>query len=143
MYKIVIIGAVAAVAATLAVGGVSAAAWADSGSDDVSTAAGTKATPAVSRDRAVKIAVARVPGSHATESDLDRENGVLIWEVDLLRANVEYEVDVDATTGAVRKVDREHDTADRTSSGRTPDDRSRDDRSRDSSTDDDSSTDRD
>lgn len=69
-------------------------------------------TPAVSRERAVRLAQARVPGARVTESGLDRENGVLIWEVDLVKNNVEYEVDVDATTAAIRKVDRERDRSD-------------------------------
>ncbi|WP_163509780.1 PepSY domain-containing protein [Fodinicola acaciae] len=83
---------VAAVAA-LAIGGGTAAAFASHGTDDRRPAT----TSAVSSDRAVQLAQQRVPNSRLVEVELEHAN---VWEVDLVRGNVGYEVDVDATTAS-------------------------------------------
>lgn len=92
----------AAAAGVLAVAGVSTAAVA-SHSDDQRPAAAT--ATAISQQRAVQIAQQRVPGSQLVEVELERTG---VWEVDLVKSNVRYEVDVDATTGAIRKVETDH-----------------------------------
>ncbi|WP_020498589.1 PepSY domain-containing protein [Sciscionella marina] len=66
-----------------------------------------QAAGTISKDQAVRTAQAKVPQARVTEAELDHENGVLIWEIDLENPSTEYEVDVDAHTGAVLKVDQD------------------------------------
>lgn len=53
----------------------------------------------VSAERARQIALQLVPGGRVTETELDREHGRSVWEVDLTKNNREYEVHIDAITG--------------------------------------------
>lgn len=80
----------------------------DRGTDERATSGSTGVEPKVSADRARQIAQGRVPGGSVTETDLDREHGQLVWEVELTQQQREYEVTVDAVTGAVVKVDQDH-----------------------------------
>lgn len=57
--------------------------------------------PAVTRDQARDIALAHAGEGRATEIELEWEFGVLVWSVDLMRDVTEYDVDIDAATGAV------------------------------------------
>jgi uncharacterized membrane protein YkoI len=60
-------------------------------------------------DSAIKIALARVPGGTITEAELEEEDGRLIYsfEIKVAGKTGEDEVHVDATTGAVLKVEHE------------------------------------
>lgn len=87
---------------------------------------------AVSRDQAREIALGIVPGARVVDIELsgaevndDVSDRVTRWEVDLVRGNVEYDVDIDAQDGDVLKNRSEVD-----------DDATRDDRRDDSSDDD-------
>lgn len=71
------------------------------------TRSGDRATAGVDRADAEAAARKAVPGGRVTETDRDRENGRLVWEVDLTKNGDEYEVDVDAHTGTVVKVDHD------------------------------------
>lgn len=62
--------------------------------------------PAVSRERAVAVATARVPGA-LVASELEREHGRWIWSFEIRTASAVMEVNVDAETGAVVEVSRD------------------------------------
>jgi uncharacterized membrane protein YkoI len=65
--------------------------------------------PAISETRARQIAQARVPGAPVKDVDLETENGVLVWQVDLdTEGSGHEEVLVDALTGKVLRVEHEH-----------------------------------
>jgi uncharacterized membrane protein YkoI len=67
-----------------------------------------KIDPPISRARATKIAEGSVKGAPVKDVDLETENGVLVWEVDLDTAGSGHEeVLVDAYTGAVLRVSHE------------------------------------
>jgi uncharacterized membrane protein YkoI len=73
-----------------------------------SDAEAEKINPPISRARASKIASGRVKGAPVQDVDLETENGVLVWEVDLDTAGSGHEeVLVDAYTGAVLRVSHE------------------------------------
>lgn len=73
------------------------------------TRSSDRATGATEIDYADAEAAARkaVPGSRVTEIDRDVEDGLLVWEVELTRNGVEYEVDVDAHDGRIVKVEND------------------------------------
>ena len=64
----------------------------------------------VSKSEAQKIALAKVPkGSKITESDIEKEDGKLVWSFDIATpgsADI-TEIQVDAMTGKVVKVEKE------------------------------------
>ncbi|MGW5381781.1 PepSY domain-containing protein [Nocardia sp. NPDC003963] len=56
----------------------------------------------IDRSRAMEIAAAAVPDSRAVSAEFDTEHRTPVWEVEVVTsAGVEYEVTVDAQTGAV------------------------------------------
>lgn len=62
----------------------------------------------ISRDDAIQAALARVPGagiSDVTKCKLDRDDGRMIYEIEIRYGGAEYEIDVDASTGAVIDFD--------------------------------------
>ncbi len=63
----------------------------------------------VSRAEAEKAALAKVPGGTVKEAELEEEDGKLIWSFDIAKPGAKdiIEVEVDAKTGAVLKVDDE------------------------------------
>jgi uncharacterized membrane protein YkoI len=67
----------------------------------------TRAT--LAPDSAIKIALARVPGGSIAGAELEEEDGRLVYSFDIKVAGKsgEDEVQVDATTGAVVKVEHE------------------------------------
>ena len=64
----------------------------------------------ISYERAKEIALAKVGGGTVKEIDLDYENGILAYEVEIKYNGIEYEVDVNATTGEVVKFKSDHST---------------------------------
>lgn len=92
-----------AAAALLVTGGLLAGpvrSWAADGGDD----------PSISRARAEELAVAQYPDARVHESELDREAGVLVYDIELSNG---YDVEIDATTGEVRFAALDHDDDDR------------------------------
>ena len=58
----------------------------------------------ISVEKAKSIALAQVPGaneSHLGEIDLDRENGRMVYEIEIFYNNSKYEYDIDAATGEI------------------------------------------
>jgi len=64
----------------------------------------------ISYERAKEIALAKVGGGTVEEIDLDYENGILVYEVEIKYKGIEYEVDVNATTEEVVKFKSDHST---------------------------------
>jgi uncharacterized membrane protein YkoI len=62
----------------------------------------------ISMETAVDIALRRVPGQ-VVKVELDTENGLLVYEVVVRTPYGLYEVDVNAVTGDVVKVERNYD----------------------------------
>lgn len=67
--------------------------------------------PAISADEALNIALqqAGVARDNITnlENKLDRDDGVLVYEIDFDAGNTEYSFDVNAQTGTVTERDKE------------------------------------
>lgn len=57
----------------------------------------------VNAAQAAAIVEAAFPGARATAAELDEEDDDPIWEVEFVRGGREDEVDVDATTGTIRR----------------------------------------
>ncbi|MFI9632222.1 PepSY domain-containing protein [Nocardia sp. NPDC051929] len=59
----------------------------------------------IGRQQAIDKALAAVPGGRVTSIQLDTDQGVAVWEVELTTpAGVEHDVTIDADSGQVRAV---------------------------------------
>ena len=67
----------------------------------------TSTTASITADRAKEIALAEVPGGTVFKCQLDRDDGRLIYEVEIISGSTEYDFEIDAQTGAIisRDVD--------------------------------------
>ena len=67
--------------------------------------------PKLTADDALEIALDRAGVSRQSitslENNLDRENGVLVYEIDFDSGNTEFSYDVNAETGAIVESDRD------------------------------------
>lgn len=74
-------------------------------------AAPQPAAAAITLDQAKQIALnhAGVAAANAvfTESEFDYDDGYPVYQIDFIAGNMEYEVEVDANTGAIREYDAE------------------------------------
>lgn len=62
----------------------------------------TTAVPAISREQAEKTALATVPGGKVTSSELETDDGLQAWEVDIAATDgTEHEISVDAAKGTI------------------------------------------
>ena len=64
----------------------------------------------ISQDRAREIALAKVPGASAADIrklKLDRDDGRQVYEVEIIYNHREYELEIDAVTGAVLEFESE------------------------------------
>lgn len=65
-------------------------------------ATATATAPKVTAERAIEIAHKQVPGGWVKEVSYDgRGNRPDVWEVELVKGNVDHDLDVDAATGKV------------------------------------------
>ena len=58
----------------------------------------------ISVAKAKSIALSQVPGANESnlgEKDLDREHGILVYEIEIFYNNSKYEYDIDAVTGEI------------------------------------------
>lgn len=64
-----------------------------------------------SKARSIALSHAGVASSavHSFESELDHENGRLVYEIEFKSGNMEYDYEIDAATGAVVKYESEYD----------------------------------
>ncbi|MEU7828113.1 MULTISPECIES: PepSY domain-containing protein [unclassified Nonomuraea] len=66
------------------------------------TATSTLTAPKVTVEQAIEIAHKQVPGAWVKEVSYDaRETRPDVWEVEVVKGDVEHELDVDAATGKV------------------------------------------
>ncbi|SDW27758.1 Uncharacterized membrane protein YkoI [Kandleria vitulina] len=66
----------------------------------------TKTTSAIiSKDKAVSIAKKRIPNANLRKVKLEVEKGTLVYEVELIKGRIEYEVTINAKTGKIIEVD--------------------------------------
>jgi uncharacterized membrane protein YkoI len=86
----------------------------------ITTPAGSTRAGELSRDEAAGIALAHVGAGRVTEIEREFEHGRREWKVEIVGRTGEHDVRVDATTGAITRVDADDDRRD--------DDRDRDDR---------------
>ena len=65
---------------------------------------------AIDARQAIDIALASVPG-HIRELELEREDGTMVWEVELVSSKdgMEYEIVINATTSEVIEIEMEDD----------------------------------
>jgi len=62
----------------------------------------------INSEAAIQIALQQVPGQ-VIKVELDDENGILVYEIDIRTPSGIYEVHVHAVTGQVLKIEREVD----------------------------------
>ncbi|WP_326552846.1 PepSY domain-containing protein [Micromonospora sp. NBC_01813] len=87
---------------------------------------GTTTTDPIDVEQAKRIALDHVGGGRVTEIERDHEDGRPVWEVEIRAGAVEWDLDIDRTTGDILDVDRDDDSDDRDDDDR--DDRDDDDR---------------
>lgn len=58
-------------------------------------------------DKAKEIALKEAKKGNITKAELDRENGILVYEIEVIDGNVEKDYRIDANTGAILKTDIE------------------------------------
>jgi hypothetical protein len=78
---------------------------ADPTDEPLGPTAGPTAPPAgagtLDADRAAELALRRVAGGRVTEIEREWEHGRLVWKVEVHAGGVEYDIRVDAATGAI------------------------------------------
>lgn len=77
------------------------------------TSTGTSTKTAISRDKALEIALNKAglkkSDVHDLDIELDKERGINVWEVDFDYQNKDYSYDINAETGAIIKAELERD----------------------------------
>ena len=68
----------------------------------------TSALAAISEQQAKDIALKEAQGGQITRFNLDKENGRMVYEVEVMNGNIEKDYEIDAETGAIVKLDQEH-----------------------------------
>ena len=85
----------------------------DINTNNITSTKNTTNSASISRERAKEIAFknANVSSSSVRELtvELDYERGKAVYEVDFKSGNMEYDYEIDATTGSIIKVDKEYD----------------------------------
>ena len=62
----------------------------------------------ITEDEAKKIATDRIGGSgEFVRCELDNDDGVLKYEIEVIKDNTEYDIDADATTGEITKYEED------------------------------------
>ena len=61
----------------------------------------------ISAEDAARTATASMPGSSVRDNDLDEEDGYLVYEVEIVKDHVEYDVIIDAGSGAILCTERD------------------------------------
>ena len=69
------------------------------------TSQGTTQSNYITADRAKEIALAEVPGGTVSKCQLDRDDGRLVYEVEVYSGTTEYDFEIDAQTGSILSRD--------------------------------------
>lgn len=83
----------------------------DRGSDS-SNAGQTSSAVKITSAQAASIAIKHAGGGKVTDNDLDKEDGVYVYEIEVKTANGETDVKIDANTGKVLKSETDYDDDD-------------------------------
>jgi len=67
----------------------------------------TSALGAISEQQAKDIALKEAQGGQITKFKLDRENGRMVYEIEVMNGNIEKDYEIDAETGAIVKLEQE------------------------------------
>ena len=67
----------------------------------------TSALAAISEQQAKDIALKETQGGQITKFKLDRENGRMVYEIEVMNGNIEKDYEIDAETGAIVKLEHE------------------------------------
>ena len=67
----------------------------------------TTALGAISEQQAKDIALKEAQGGQITKFKLDRENGRMVYEIEVMNGNIEKDYEIDAETGAIVKLEQE------------------------------------
>ena len=67
----------------------------------------TSALAAISEQQAKDIALKEAQGGQITKFKLDRENGRMVYEIEVMNGNIEKDYEIDAETGAIVKLEHE------------------------------------
>lgn len=74
----------------------------------VDQSAGTRSNAKVGPVRAIRLATAAVNGGRVFDMELDRERGRLVWELDVASSSKAYDVKLNARSGKVVRLERDH-----------------------------------
>lgn len=67
----------------------------------------TSALAAISEQQAKDIVKKEAPNGQITKFKLDRENGRMVYEIEVIDGNIERDYEIDAETGAIVKLEQE------------------------------------
>ena len=67
----------------------------------------TSALAAISEQQAKDIVKKEAPNGQITKFKLDRENGRMVYEIEVMDGNIEKDYEIDAETGAIVKLEQE------------------------------------
>jgi len=68
------------------------------------TVSASETNTLITIEQAKMIALEAVPGV-ITESEIEKENGIIIYEIEIIKDNKEYEVNIDPKTGLIIKIE--------------------------------------
>ncbi|QQS87722.1 PepSY domain-containing protein [Fusobacterium canifelinum] len=67
----------------------------------------TSVLAAISEQQAKDIVKKEAPNGEITKFKLDKENGKMVYEIEVMDGNIEKEYEIDAETGAIVKMEKE------------------------------------
>lgn len=60
-------------------------------------------------EKAKQIALSKVPGGTVVKVKLDKDDGIAVYEVEIIKGYYEYEIEIDARTGEILKIEKDYD----------------------------------
>lgn len=70
---------------------------------------GASTSKEISKNKAKQIALKAVPGATVVKIERDKENGTVVYEVELVKGHYEYEIVIDAKSGKIKHKEKEYD----------------------------------
>lgn len=67
-----------------------------------------KSNSYIGAEKAKQIALSKVGGGTVTKVELDKDDDVSVYEVEVIKGKHEYELEIDAKTGKILEVDMDH-----------------------------------
>ena len=69
----------------------------------------SSAASVITVDEAKAIMQEKVPGATVIKIELDNDDGILVYEGELVKGNMEYDIDVNANTGKIISFESDYD----------------------------------